>query len=197
MSSYSRMLLHFLHAAANAGGAGWAQVHAFTFGTRLTNITRHLRRRDVDAALAAAGHEALDWEGGTRIGECLHAFNRDWSRRVLGQGAVVLLITDGLDRGDPRRELQALHLGAEPDLAEPAPALGRLRPPSARGPRDAAARRPLPRLPQPRLARSPRRRAGRRLPRPARARRERRMTCDGTFCGGIACGPVARSAGGA
>ena len=85
------MLLHFLHAAANAKGAGWAQVHAFTFGTRLTNITRHLRQRDVDAALAAAGHEALDWEGGTRIGACLHAFNRDWSRRVLGQGAVVLL----------------------------------------------------------------------------------------------------------
>ena len=115
MSDYSRMLLHFLHATANAKGAGWAQVHAFTFGTRLTNITRHLRRRDVDAALAAAGHEALDWEGGTRIGECLHAFNRDWSRRVLGQGAVVLLITDGLDRGDPRRlgaEMERLQLSA-------------------------------------------------------------------------------------
>jgi uncharacterized protein with von Willebrand factor type A (vWA) domain len=115
MSDYSRMLLHFLHAAANAKGAGWAQVHAFTFGTRLTNITRHLRQRDVDAALAAAGQEALDWEGGTRIGECLHAFNRDWSRRVLGQGGVVLLITDGLDRGDPRRlaaEMERLRLSA-------------------------------------------------------------------------------------
>ncbi|SET73501.1 vWA domain-containing protein [Oceanicella actignis] len=103
MSSYSRMLLHFLHAASNARGAGWAKVHSFTFGTRLTNITRHLRQRDVDAALNAAGAEARDWEGGTRIGECLHAFNRDWSRRVLGQGAVVLLITDGLDRDDPDR----------------------------------------------------------------------------------------------
>ena len=115
MSDYSRMLLHFLHAAANAKGAGWAQVHAFTFGTRLTNITRHLRQRDVDAALAAAGQEALDWEGGTRIGACLHAFNRDWSRRVLGQGAVVLLITDGLDRDDPVRlgvEMERLHLSA-------------------------------------------------------------------------------------
>jgi uncharacterized protein with von Willebrand factor type A (vWA) domain len=115
MSDYSRMLLHFLHAAANAKGAGWAQVHAFTFGTRLTNVTRHLRRRDVDAALAAAGQEALDWEGGTRIGECLHVFNRDWSRRVLGQGGVVLLITDGLDRGDPGRlaaEMERLHLSA-------------------------------------------------------------------------------------
>ena len=101
MSSYSRMMLHFLHAAANTHGAGWAQVHAFTFGTRLTNITRHMRARDVDAALTAAGTEAQDWEGGTRIGHCLHEFNRDWSRRVLGQGAVVLLITDGLDRDDP------------------------------------------------------------------------------------------------
>lgn len=98
MSGYSRMLLHFLHAASNAKGAGWAQVHSFTFGTRLTNITRHLRQRDVDAALKAAGTEATDWEGGTRIGASLHEFNRVWSRRVLGQGAVVLLITDGLDR---------------------------------------------------------------------------------------------------
>ena len=109
------MLLHFLHAAANARGAGWAQVHAFTFGTRLTNITRHLRQRDVDAALAAAGREALDWEGGTRIGAALHAFNRDWSRRVMSQGAVVLLITDGLDRDDPdtlAREMERLHLSA-------------------------------------------------------------------------------------
>ncbi|MFK7755213.1 MAG: VWA domain-containing protein [Sedimentitalea sp.] len=115
MSQYSRIILHFLHAVANAKGAGWAKVHAFTFGTRLTNITRHLRQRDVDAALAAAGAEAQDWEGGTRIGSCLHDFNRDWSRRVLGQGAVVLLITDGLDRDDPdalAREAERLHLSA-------------------------------------------------------------------------------------
>ena len=162
MSDYSRMLLHFLHAAANAKGAGWAQVHAFTFGTRLTNITRHLRRRDVDAALAAAGQEALDWEGGTRIGECLHAFNRDWSRRVLGQGAVVLLITDGLDRGEPgaarRRDRAAASLGAEPRLAEPAAALGRVQRAGARDPRHAAACRRLPRLPQPGRARGPGRR---------------------------------------
>ncbi|WP_323780359.1 VWA domain-containing protein [Leisingera sp.] len=119
MSQYSRIILHFLHAAANAqenaGGRGWARVHGFTFGTRLTNITRHLHQRDVDAALAAAGAEAQDWEGGTRIGDCLHAFNRDWSRRVMGQGAVVLLITDGLDRGDPEglaREMQRLQLSS-------------------------------------------------------------------------------------
>ncbi|MBS8228056.1 vWA domain-containing protein [Vannielia litorea] len=115
MSQYSRIVLHFLHAAANAKGAGWARVHGFTFGTRLTNITRHLATRDVDAALAAAGAEAQDWEGGTRIGDCLHAFNRDWSRRVLSRGAVVLLITDGLDRGDPgplEREVERLGLSA-------------------------------------------------------------------------------------
>jgi uncharacterized protein with von Willebrand factor type A (vWA) domain len=115
MSQYSRIILHFLHAVSNAKGAGWARVHAFTFGTQLTNITRHLHQRDVDAALAAAGAEAQDWEGGTRIGACLHAFNRDWSRRVMGQGAVVLLITDGLDRDEPvalAREMERLHLSA-------------------------------------------------------------------------------------
>lgn len=113
MSQYSRLVLHFVHAVANRKGQGWAKVHAFTFGTRLTNITRHLRNRDVDAALKAAGAEAQDWSGGTRIGSCLRAFNRDWSRRVLGQGAVVLLITDGLDRDDTgalASEMERLHL---------------------------------------------------------------------------------------
>ncbi len=113
MSQYSRMVLHFVHAVANRKGQGWARVHAFTFGTRLTNITRHLKNRDVDAALRAAGAEAQDWSGGTRIGAALHSFNRDWSRRVLGQGAVVLLITDGLDRDDSGQLAQAaerLHL---------------------------------------------------------------------------------------
>ena len=117
MAAYSRMLLHFLHAAANApinhGGVGWSAVHVFTFGTRLTNITRHLRHRDVDEALARAGAEASDWDGGTRIGACLEAFNKHWSRRVLGHGGVVLLITDGLDRDDPERLARAaerLHL---------------------------------------------------------------------------------------
>ena len=115
MSQYSRLILHFLHAVANNRGAGWARVHAFTFGTRLTNITRHLQTRDVDAALKSTGADAQDWEGGTRIGACLHEFNRDWSRRVMGQGAVVLLITDGLDRGDPEalaRETERLHLSS-------------------------------------------------------------------------------------
>ena len=77
MSQYSRMVLHFLHAVANERGAGWARVHAFTFGTRLTNITRHLATRDVDQALKSAGVQAQDWEGGTRIGSCLHALNHN------------------------------------------------------------------------------------------------------------------------
>jgi uncharacterized protein with von Willebrand factor type A (vWA) domain len=115
MAHYSRMVLHFVHSVANSKGAGWARVHAFTFGTRLTNITRHLATRDVDQALKAAGAEAQDWQGGTRIGDCLHRFNRDWSRRVMGQGAVVLLITDGLDRdtsADLGAEMQRLHLSS-------------------------------------------------------------------------------------
>ncbi|WP_340108035.1 VWA domain-containing protein [Pikeienuella sp. HZG-20] len=113
MSGYSRMLLHFLHAAANAKGRGWSDVHALTFGTRLTNITRHLKLRDVDSALKRVGSEAEDWEGGTRIGACLRRFNRDWSRRILSQGAVVILITDGLDRDDPAplaKEMERLRL---------------------------------------------------------------------------------------
>ena len=94
MGRYSRMLLHFLHALTNDR----MRVQTFLFGTRLTNVTRYLRQRDVDEALAKVGGAAADWSGGTRIGLCLRMFNRDWSRRVLGQGAVVLLISDGLDR---------------------------------------------------------------------------------------------------
>lgn len=100
MSVYSRILMHWLHALTWAPERGWGAVHAFTFGTRLTNVTRALARSDPDTALAAAGREARDWQGGTRIGAALHAFNRDWSRRVLARGAVVILITDGLERGD-------------------------------------------------------------------------------------------------
>ncbi len=94
MSRYSSLLLHFAHALATAR----ERVHAFVFGTRLTNITRHLRERDPDAALEEVSRVVADWSGGTRIGRCLHEFNRAWSRRVLGPGALVLLVTDGLDR---------------------------------------------------------------------------------------------------
>ncbi len=94
MESYSRILLHFFHALTNAGD----RVHTFVFGTRLTNITRLLRDRDVDRALDRIGSTVRDWYGGTRIGASLQAFNLHWSRRLLAQGAVVLLVTDGLDR---------------------------------------------------------------------------------------------------
>ena len=94
MSRYSRVLLHFAHALARDR----TRVFSFAFGTRLTNITRQLRDRDVDAAIERASAEVADWDGGTRIGHCIDAFNREWSRRVCGQGAVVLLISDGLDR---------------------------------------------------------------------------------------------------
>jgi len=94
MAEYSRVFLHFLHALAEKR----RRVHTFVFATRLTNISRELARRDPDEALARASARVQDWEGGTRIAAALHAFNRDWSRRVLGQGAVVLLFTDGLER---------------------------------------------------------------------------------------------------
>jgi len=94
MSCYSRMLLHFMHAITNDRN----RVHAFVFATRLTNITRHLRHRDVDVALEVVSNEVIDWSGGTRIGACLKEFNNIWSRRVLGQGAMTLIISDGLER---------------------------------------------------------------------------------------------------
>lgn len=100
MTVYARMMMHFLHALAWSPNKNWGKVHGFTFGTRLTNISRGLAQRDIDAALDVLGQDAPDWQGGTRIGDALGAFNRDWSRRVLGRGAVVLLITDGLERGD-------------------------------------------------------------------------------------------------
>lgn len=94
MARYAQVLLHFLHAVANDRD----QVHAFLFGTRLTNVTRQLRHRDAEVAFELVAHAVPDWSGGTRIGESLALFNRLWARRVLAQGAVVMLITDGLDR---------------------------------------------------------------------------------------------------
>ena len=96
MGRYSEMLLRFLHALLVERGHG----HVFLFATRLSNVTRTLRHRDVDAALARCGKEVGDWASGTRLGASLREFNRTWSRRVLAQGAVVLLVTDGLDRED-------------------------------------------------------------------------------------------------
>jgi uncharacterized protein with von Willebrand factor type A (vWA) domain len=94
MSQYTRLFLHFLHAVTDAR----KRVSTFLFGTRLTNVTRALKERDPDEALAACTAGVADWSGGTRIATSLKAFNKQWARRVLTQGAVVLLITDGLER---------------------------------------------------------------------------------------------------
>jgi uncharacterized protein with von Willebrand factor type A (vWA) domain len=94
MSQYSRIFLHFLHALTDTR----RRVSTFLFGTRLTNVTRALRSRDPDDALAACSGSVPDWSGGTRIASSLAAFNKQWARRVLTQGAIVLLITDGLER---------------------------------------------------------------------------------------------------
>jgi uncharacterized protein with von Willebrand factor type A (vWA) domain len=94
MNPYSRMFLHFLHAITNDRD----RVSVFVFGTRLTNITRQLRHRDVDVAMTRVADAIRDWSGGTRIGASLREFNYRWARRVLGQNACVLLVSDGLDR---------------------------------------------------------------------------------------------------
>jgi uncharacterized protein with von Willebrand factor type A (vWA) domain len=108
MSQYSRIFLHFLHALTDAR----KRVHTFLFGTRLSNVSRALRERDPDEALAACASAVPDWSGGTRIASSLHTFNKLWARRVLGQGAIVLLITDGLERdadGALALEIDRLH----------------------------------------------------------------------------------------
>lgn len=108
MSRYTRMFLHFMHAVTNDRD----RVHTFLFGTRLTNVTRYLRNKDIDIAIEQVTDAVEDWSGGTRIGESLSDFNRFWSRRVLGQGAIVILISDGLDRDAGRglhMEIERLH----------------------------------------------------------------------------------------
>ncbi len=108
MSRYSRIILHFMHAITNDRD----RVHTFLFGTRLTNVTRYLRHKDIDVALEKVGQTVDDWSGGTRIGKCLAEFNNQWSRRVLAQGAVLLFISDGLDRDAGEglaKEMERLH----------------------------------------------------------------------------------------
>ena len=107
MEKYSRLLLIFAHAIARR-----EDVETFVFSTRLTRITRMLRHRDLDRALHDVGQKVHDFSGGTRIGQALADFNRRWARRVLGHGAVVIVVSDGWDRGDPEeleRELARLH----------------------------------------------------------------------------------------
>jgi len=99
MAGYSRALLQFAHTAARVGGAVPTEV--FCFGTRLTRVTVALRHRRPDLALARAAESVVDWEGGTRIGESIRSFVRDWGRRGMARGAVVVICSDGLDRGDP------------------------------------------------------------------------------------------------
>ena len=127
MDAYARVFLHFLYALINEG----ERVHAFLFGTRLTNVTRTLRDRDPDSAVAKASGTVHDWSGGTRIGESLHSFNKIWARRVLGQNATVLLFTDGLDRSGGEgisREARRLEcVLPAPHLGQPAVALRWLR----------------------------------------------------------------------
>jgi len=109
MERYTRLLLQFLHTVSHGTGAS---VETFVFATRLTRITPSLRRRRVVDALARVADEVADWSGGTRTGESLASFNRAWARRVLGRGAVVLIISDGWDRGDVEqlgKEMARLH----------------------------------------------------------------------------------------
>jgi hypothetical protein len=103
MERYSRLLLIFAHAVARR-----ENVETFVFSTRLTRLTRQLRQRDVDVALDRVAKQVHDFSGGTRIGDALAEFNRRWARRVLGHGAVVIVISDGWDRGEPERLAQEL-----------------------------------------------------------------------------------------
>ncbi|MDE2691384.1 MAG: VWA domain-containing protein [Acidobacteriota bacterium] len=114
MEPYSRLLLHFIYAVSHPRSAdpGVSRVEAFAFGTRLTRLTHELTERDVDRALQAAAQRIEDWGGGTRTGESLREFNFVWGRRLLGQGAAVLIISDGWDRGDVDllgKEMERLH----------------------------------------------------------------------------------------
>jgi len=106
MERYSRLLMIFAHAIARR-----EDLEAFVFSTRLTRITRLLRYRDLDRALDSVSKGVHDFSGGTRIGDALADFNRHWARRVLGHGAVVIIVSDGWDRGDPARlSAELLHL---------------------------------------------------------------------------------------
>lgn len=107
MEKYARLLLQFLYSATQS----LKQTECFVFGTRLTRITGQLKIRNIDQALDQAAREVVDWAGGTRIGASLHDFNRRWARRVLGRGAIVLVISDGWEQGDSallRREMEQL-----------------------------------------------------------------------------------------
>jgi uncharacterized protein with von Willebrand factor type A (vWA) domain len=112
MERYARILLKFIYVISK----GLDRVESFVFSTRLTRITHQLKNKDIDQALDQAMSQIHDWAGGTRIGASLKTFNYEWARRVLGQGAIVLIISDGWDRGDIRlldREMQRLQLSCQ------------------------------------------------------------------------------------
>ena len=170
MDRYSRLFLHFIHSLSQ----DVRQVEAFAFGTRLTHLTPALRHNDVDTAVDKISHLVVDWSGGTRIGESLKTFNYQWSRRVLGWGATVLIISDGWERGDLDlldKEMDRLQPQRAPShLAQPPRRLARLPAPRRRHQdRSALLRRiPAPAQPaQPGAGRLPPRRRHliRRLPR--------------------------------
>lgn len=104
MDRYTRPVLQLVHTMRTGHG----KVEAFVFGTRLTRVTRHLQTRDPDRALRKMSESVMDWAGGTRIGDSLRAFNRTWARRILGRGSVVIILSDGWDRGDPDRMAKAM-----------------------------------------------------------------------------------------
>ena len=149
MDRYARLMLHYVHGLTRR----YLKVHTLTFGTRLTNITRALRHRDPDLALALASAQVQDWKGGTRIASCLDDFNRHWARRLLGANAALLLVTDGLDRdehGELTRAAQQLRLFARQIVwLNPLLRFDALRAARRRRARAAALRRPLPAGSQP------------------------------------------------
>lgn len=107
MEKYTRLLLQFFYSVTHS----FQNVESFVFGTRLTRLTAQLKLRNIDRAIEQAGSEVVDWSGGTRIGDSLKTFNRQWSRRVIHRGAIVIIISDGWERGDVsllKQEMQAL-----------------------------------------------------------------------------------------
>ena len=157
MEPYARALVRFLHAAV----VGRNRVEAFALGTRLTRITRELSSRDPDAAIAAAARRVVDWSGGTRLGEGLQQFNDQWGVRGMARGAVVVILSDGWDRGDPERAGGAdgapATRGVPGGVGEPPEGVTRLRAARARHGGGVAVRRRVRRGSFAGVARTPRR----------------------------------------
>ena len=155
MDPYSRALLRFMHAAV----AGRRRVEAFTMGTRLTRLTRELLSRDPDQALRRAGAAVPDWSGGTRLGDTLRDYNDEWGMRGMSRGAVVVILSDGWERGDPTviadQMARLSRRGLQGGVGQPTQGVAWLRPPGPRYGRSAAVHRRIHRRSQPeRIGRS-------------------------------------------